>query len=73
MKIANLFLYLSVNLKFNIMNTEELRLLRENNQMLKQILYYLQNSNNNNYGKDFLINVMANIAADDLQGNNGRR
>lgn len=46
--------------------TEELKLLRENNAMLKQILGYLQN-NGNDYGKDFLVNVFANLTADGLQ------
>ena len=49
------------------MNNEELRLLRENNIMLKQILALLQN-NVNNYGKDFAINVLANLTADGIQG-----
>lgn len=35
--------------------------------MLKQILAYLQ-TQGNNYGKDFIINVLANIAADGMQG-----
>lgn len=48
------------------METEELRLLRENNYMLKQILSYLQN-NCNNYSKDFAINVLANLTADGMQ------
>ena len=51
------------------MNNEELRLLRENNAMLRQILALLQN-NQNNYGKDFVVNVLANLTADDLQGFN---
>lgn len=50
------------------MENEELRLLRENNYMLKQILSYLQN-NSNNYGKDFVVNVLANLTADGMQGN----
>lgn len=45
------------------MNNEELRLLKENNIMLKQILALLSN----NYGKDFAINVLANLTADGLQ------
>ena len=49
------------------MNNEELRLLRENNIMLKQILSLLQN-NINNYNKDFAINVLANLTADGIQG-----
>ncbi len=46
------------------METEELRLLRENNYMLKQILSCLQNTN---YGKDFVVNVLANLTADGMQ------
>lgn len=48
------------------MNNEELKLLRENNMMLKQILALLT-SNQNNYGKDFVINAFANLTADGLQ------
>ena len=48
------------------MNTEEIRLLRENNAMLKQIISYLQ-AQGSNYGKDFLINVFANLTADEMQ------
>lgn len=48
------------------MESEELRLLRENNYMLKQILQYLLN-NGNNYGKEFIINVLANLTADGMQ------
>lgn len=43
------------------METEELRLLRENNQMLKEIIWYLKNSDNKTL--DFLINVIANQVA----------
>ena len=51
------------------MNNEELRLLRENNMMLKQILAILQNGNGTSeYGKDFIINVLANLTADGMQG-----
>lgn len=51
------------------MNNEELRLLRENNMMLRQILAILQNNNGNaEYAKDFIINVMANLTADGMQG-----
>lgn len=49
------------------MDNEELRLLRENNIMLKQILALLQ-TNTNNYNKDFIINVLANLTADGIQG-----
>ena len=49
-----------------MMNNEELRLLRENNATLRQILMLLQN-NQNNYSKDFIVNVLANLTADGLQ------
>lgn len=52
--------------KDKMMNNEELRLLRENNAMLRQMLIILQNSQNN-YGKDFIVNVLANLTADGLQ------
>lgn len=40
---------------------EELRLLRENNFMLKQIIQYLNMKNKNSIDmKEFFINVMAN-------------
>ena len=45
---------------------EMLRLLRENNMMLKQITQAL--SANNSPARDFLINVLANWTADDLSG-----
>lgn len=48
------------------MDNEELRLLRENNAMLRQILTLLQN-NQTNYGKDFMVNVLANLTADGIQ------
>lgn len=44
------------------MDNEELQLLRENNAMLKQIMYYIQN-NNNNLVTQFLIDFLANKAA----------
>ena len=50
------------------MEREELRLLRENNIILKQILALLQNNQPNNYGKDFIVNVLANMTADNIQG-----
>lgn len=52
--------------------SEELRLLRENNKMLKELLEiarkytdpeYLKNENNN----DFFMNVLANIVAKKLE------
>ena len=42
------------------MDSEELRLLRENNYMLKQIIQYINKSGGNNDFKEFMINVMAN-------------
>lgn len=59
-------LILNRNNKYETMETEELRLLRENNYILKQILSYLQN-NSNNYSKDFVVNVLANLTADGMQ------
>lgn len=49
------------------MNNEELRLLRENNLLLKQILSILQSNQQNNYSKDFIVNVLANLTADGMQ------
>lgn len=46
-------------------NAEMLRLLRENNAMLKQIVAALSQ---NDSLHDFFVNVMANWAADDLSG-----
>jgi hypothetical protein len=45
------------------MTQEQDRLLRENNIMLKQILASLHGST----GKEFMINVLANLTADGLQ------
>ena len=42
-----------------------LRLLRENNAMLKQIIQLLA-SNGNNGASNFLIDVLANLTADDI-------
>ena len=50
------------------MNNEELRLLRENNVMLKQILAILQQQNQNATQREFAINVLANLTADGIQG-----
>ena len=44
---------------------EMLRLLRENNAMLKQILQALA-SNNNNGASGFVIDVLANLTADGI-------
>lgn len=49
------------------MNNEELRLIRENNLLLKQILSILQSNQQNNYSKDFIVNVLANLTADGMQ------
>lgn len=45
---------------------ELLRLTRENNQMLKQIIAYLASTEHNNTLKDFMINYIANKAADNF-------
>ena len=45
------------------MTQEQDRLLRENNMMLKQILASLHGGT----GKEFMINVLANLTADGLQ------
>lgn len=42
---------------------ELLKLTRENNKMLKQIIAYLANSGQNTF-KEFIINYVANKAAD---------
>lgn len=44
---------------------ELLRLTRENNAMLKQIIAYLANSGQNTL-KDFVVNYIANKAADNF-------
>ena len=49
---------------------ELLRISKENNAILKQLLYGIAQSSNNQYIKDFIINFMANLAADKYQGNN---
>lgn len=46
------------------MDSEELKLLRENNTMLKYICELL--SNNNNSAKDFLINLSANLISENI-------
>ena len=48
------------------MNDEELRLLKENNLLLKQILSILQSNNNGQYLRTFLIDVLANRVADNM-------
>lgn len=48
-------------------NNEAMRLLRENNAMLKQIIQLLASQDGASESvRDFFINVMANWAADDL-------
>lgn len=42
------------------MDNEELRLLRENNYMLKQIIYYINTHGHQDDFKEFMVNVMAN-------------
>lgn len=49
---------------------ELLRISKESNAILKQLLYGIAQSSNNQYIKDFIINFMANLAADKYQGNN---
>jgi len=46
------------------MESEELKLLRENNRMLKYLISLIEGSAQNQYAKDFVINYLANIAAD---------
>lgn len=50
------------------MSTSEIkeltRLARENNMMLKRLLEYIAQTDNNAYLKDFIINYIANKAAD---------
>ena len=45
------------------MESEELKLLRENNQMLKAILTILSN---NSYSKDFIVNLVANLISESV-------
>ena len=49
---------------------ELMRISKENNILLKQLIYSMAKSSNNQYLKDFIINFVANIAADKYQGNN---
>ena len=46
------------------MDKEELRLLRENNEMLKRILFLLESKSHGQYAREFIINVLANKVAD---------
>ena len=48
------------------MESEELRLLRENNYLLRQIITYLQATSQNAHAKEFLINLMANLASEGI-------
>lgn len=45
------------------MTKEELQLLKENNIMLKEIIWYLAMKNQDETLKDFIINVLANKVA----------
>lgn len=45
------------------MNTEELKLLKENNAMLKEIIKWIINHDNNGDMKSFMIDVVANVVA----------
>jgi hypothetical protein len=49
------------------METEELKLLRENNQILKQIYSYLIKADNP--AQDFLINLVANLLSENMHTN----
>lgn len=49
------------------MTNEELRLLRENNIMLKQILIILQQQARECTQREFAVNVLANLTADGIQ------
>lgn len=46
-----------------MMESEELRLLRENNAMLKQIIKWIIDHDNSSDMKSFMIDVMANVIA----------
>lgn len=48
------------------MESEELRLLRENNMMLKQICAFLAQKGGDNPARDFLINLTANIMSENI-------
>ena len=50
-----------------LMNNEEIKLLRENNAMLKQILAILQQQTYNATQREFAVNVLANLTADGIQ------
>lgn len=49
------------------MESEELRLLRENNTMLKQIIKLLVDQNINGDAKGFMIDFIANILANNYE------
>lgn len=55
------------NLILMLMNNEEIKLLRENNAMLKQILAILQQQTYNATQREFAVNVLANLTADGIQ------
>lgn len=46
-----------------MMESEELRLLRKNNAMLKQIIKWIIGHDNSSDMKSFMIDVMANVIA----------
>ena len=48
------------------MESEELRLLRENNIMLKQICEFLFTGKADNPSRDFLINLAANLMSEGI-------
>ena len=45
------------------MESEELKLLKENNAMLKEIIKWIINHDNNGDMKSFMIDVVANVVA----------
>ena len=52
------------------METEELKLLRENNILLKQIYRVLVEGRVNDSAKDFIINFTANMLSDSINNKN---
>nr|DAH95998.1 MAG TPA: hypothetical protein [Caudoviricetes sp.] len=56
---------------------EILQLLRENNEMLKEIVAILRKTQDPDYimqenTTDFIMNIVANLIADDIEGINGQ-
>lgn len=48
------------------MESEELRLLKENNMMLKQICSFLARGAGDNPARDFIINLTANLMSENM-------